>query len=78
MSVSVAIVGRLRSAGFTEEQSQVVAEALEEVVLSNQRELATKADLQTLRADMSVLILKCTFGLAAFMASLMMFLKFMS
>jgi malate/lactate dehydrogenase len=50
-----AIAKQLRSAGFSEAQAEAVTDAVRQIRDSDQSTLATKADIVTLRADITEL-----------------------
>lgn len=63
---TLAYAKKLKSAGFTEEQAEIQAEALAEII---EGRLATKQDINDLRRDMKEMEQRLTIRLGALIAS---------
>ncbi len=63
---TLAYAKKLKSAGFTQEQAEIQAEALVEIV---EGRLATKEDIRDLRRDLKELEMRLTIRLGALIAS---------
>lgn len=63
---TLAYAKKLKSAGFTDEQAEIQAEALAEII---DEKLATKQDVRDLRRDMKEMEMRMTIRLGAIQAA---------